>query len=64
MTRPIKIVDSDHKPIGELMTATNTEILKYISKGFTVIDRRTGEVITESDVSEVLGVSDGEMIME
>lgn len=64
MTRPIKIVDSDRKPIGELMTATNTEILKYISKGFTVIDRRTGEVITESDVSEVLGVSDGEMIME
>jgi hypothetical protein len=46
------------------MTATNTEILKSISKGFTVIDRRTGEVITESHVSDALGVSDGEMIME
>lgn len=61
--RSIKILDQQHQPIGELMTATNTDILAYLAKGFIVEDRRTGQPITEADVSSSLGVSDGELIM-
>lgn len=64
MSRSIKIVDNNQQLIGESMTATNTDILQYLAKGLTVIDKKTGDVITESDVTSTMGVSDGELIME
>lgn len=64
MTRSIKILDTDQKPIGELMTASDTDILKYLAKGLIVVDKKTGTLITESDVTNSIGVSDGEIIME
>lgn len=63
MEHSIKILDQQGQPIGELMKASETEILAYLAKGFVVKDRKTGAIITESDVSCGLGVSDGEMIM-
>ena len=41
------------------MTATQTEILQFINKGFKVIDRMTGQELTETSMSSVIGVSDG-----
>ena len=63
MERSIKILDQQRQPIGEKMTATDTEILAYLAKGFIVEDRRTGEMITEADINASIGISDGEMIM-
>ena len=64
MSRSIKIVDNNQQLIRESMTATNTDILQYLAKGLTVIDKKTGDVITESDITSTMGVSDGELIME
>lgn len=58
-TYSITILDQQGKKIGELMTATQTEILQFINKGFTVIDRMTGRELTEASMSSVIGVSDG-----
>lgn len=63
MEHSIRILDKSGQQIGELIKATDTEILQYIAKGFVVTDRKTGAVITESDISGSLGISDGEMIM-
>lgn len=59
MTYSIIILDSAGKKLGELMTATQTEILQYINKGFTVIDRTTNQPITAESISATIGVSDG-----
>ena len=58
-TYAITILDSQGKKIGELMTATQTDILQYISKGFTVKNQATNEVITQESMVDTLGVSDG-----
>ncbi len=58
-TYSITILDQQGKKVGELMTATQTEILQFINKGFTVIDRMTGRELTEASMSSVIGVSDG-----
>lgn len=63
MDRAISIRDDKNQPIGELLTASDTDILKYLAKGLKVIDKQTGELITESMITGELGVSDGEMIM-
>lgn len=64
MSRPIRILDDKDQEVGQLMTASDTDILKYIAKGFRVVDTKTGETIMESDVSASLGVSDGAIVME
>lgn len=64
MPRNVKLLDANQKIIGELMGASDTEILQCIAKGMTVVDTKTQEVITESDVTSSMGISDGEMIME
>ena len=64
MGRSVKITDQDDQLIGELMTASDTEILQYLAKGLKVFDTKSGSVITESDVTSTIGVADGEMIME
>lgn len=59
MTHAVKIMDSNNKPIGELMTASDTDILKYLQKGFVVIDTKTGAYLTEESITNELGMSDG-----
>ena len=59
----IKILDNDQKIIGEMMTATCSDITKFINKGFTVINVETGEQITLESMNDSLGVSDGAIIM-
>lgn len=63
MGRPVKIVDQNNQLIGELMTASDTDILQYLSKGLKVVDVKTGDIVTESDVTATIGVADGEMII-
>lgn len=58
-TYSINILDQQGKKIGELMTATQTEIMQLINKGFTVIDRTTSQPITEASMTSTIGVSDG-----
>ncbi len=59
MTHSVKIMDTNNKLIGKLMTASDTDILKYLEKGFVVIDTKTGAYLTEEDVTSEIGVSDG-----
>mgnify|MGYP004547169761 FL=1 len=59
MTYSIIILDNHGKKVGELMTATSDEVVKFINKGFTVIDRASGISLTEQDVMSAVGVSDG-----
>lgn len=58
-TYSIEIFDQNNKKIGELPTATSSEILQFINKGFIVIDRMTGTRMTESSITSTIGVSDG-----
>lgn len=58
-TYSIEIFDQNNKKIGELPTATSSEILQFINKGFIVIDRMTGNRMTESSITSTIGVSDG-----
>lgn len=58
-THSIQIFDNNHKSIGELMTATDTDIMKFINKGFVVIDKITGQPIVFETVNQTVGVSDG-----
>lgn len=55
----IQILDKSQKPIGELMTASPSDVLKYINKGFTVIDKSTGAELTETFINSTIGVSEG-----
>lgn len=55
----IDIIGKDGKRVGELMNASVTEILQFINKGFTVINKATGEKISESVLTSTIGVSDG-----
>lgn len=64
MSRAIRILDSNGQEIGKTQTASDTDILKYIDKGFTVVDNKSGQMITESDVSSTLGMSDGAIVLE
>ena len=57
-TYSITILDQSGKKIGELMTATQTEIMQFINKGFTVVDRSTGASITMDSLSSTIGVSE------
>lgn len=59
MTYSIKIFDTQGSVIGELPTATPQDIMKYINKGFIVVDINTNKSLTMEDVSETVGVSDG-----
>lgn len=59
----IRILDNEQHIIGEMMTATCSDITKFINKGFTVMNIETGEQITLESMNESLGVSDGAMIL-
>lgn len=55
----IKIIDSNGQAIGELMQASPEYVMKYIEKGFTVINKATNEVLTVEEMQSTVGVSDG-----
>lgn len=59
MTYSIIILDIHGDKVGELMTATRDEVLKFINKGFIVIDLASRVSLTEQDVMSAAGVSDG-----
>lgn len=59
MTYQVDILDSSNNHIGELMTASDSDILKLINKGLIVINKSNGQVIQESAVVDSIGVSDG-----
>lgn len=59
----IKILDDKQKLIGEMMTASCSDIVKFINKGFTVINIETNQEITLESMNETLGVSDGTIMM-
>lgn len=59
----IRILDNNQKIIGEMMTATCSDITKFINKGFIVMNVETGEQITLESMNDSLGVSDGAIIM-
>ena len=54
----ITILDRNGKKIGELMTATRSDIIKFINKGFTVVDNSTGMNMTSELMSSTIGVSE------
>ena len=59
MTYSIEIFSNEGKKIGELPTATESQILQYINKGFMVKDRQTGQFLSEASLTATIGVSDG-----
>ena len=54
----ITILDRNGKKIGELMTATRSDIMKFINKGFIVVDNSTGMNMTSELMSSTIGVSE------
>lgn len=44
--------------VAELMTATTGDVLKFIQKGFKVVDNMTKEELTESAVLSMVGTSE------
>ena len=59
----IRIYDNNQQFIGEMMTATCSDITKFINKGFVVMNIETGEQITIESMNQALGVSDGAILM-
>lgn len=49
--------------VGELMTATIEDLLKYLKKGLTVVEKCSGNPITEDMLNNMMGVSDGCMVI-
>ena len=60
MTFSIKILDASGNIVGELMTATPSQIQTFINKGMKVIDIHTNSELSLNDVINVdtIGVSD------
>lgn len=58
-TFSIIIKDENDQLIGELMQATSVDIIKYIEKGFVVLNKINHNVITLDDIKSTIGVSDG-----
>ena len=54
----ITILDRNGKKIGELVTGTRLDIMKFINKGFTVVDNSTGMNMTSELMSSTIGVSE------
>lgn len=59
MTYAIQIFDNNHKNVGELMTASLTDIMSLLNKGMHVVDKATGREFDINTVCQMIGVSDG-----
>lgn len=60
-TYAIRIYDQKHQKIGELMAATESQIMEYQVKGFRVENIETGILFGEKahPAHDCIGVSDG-----
>ena len=59
ITMNITVYDRTSKQVvAELMTATPNDVLKFIQKGFKVIDNFTKQELSESDVLSMVGMSE------
>ena len=63
LTYAIKILDQTDHLVGEMMTASYSDVSKFIDKGFKVIDITNGSEISKEDLDKTIGVSDGAMIV-
>ena len=52
----IKIKDSSDKIIGEMMSADNSDILKFINKGMKVIDVQTNKEFVKEELIQECGI--------
>ena len=60
MTYAIKILDNSNMIVGEMLTASKSQVEQFINKGMKVIDIHTNSELTISDlISDSVGVSDG-----
>lgn len=44
--------------VANMMTATPNDVLKFIQKGFKVVDNTTRSELTESEVLSMIGMSE------
>lgn len=49
---------SSGQVVANLMTATPSDVLKFIQKGYKVVDNMTRTELFESDVLSMIGASD------
>ena len=59
MTYNINILDENHQHVGDLMTASASDITRLLDKGMIVVDKITGQEITREMLMATIGVSDG-----
>jgi hypothetical protein len=59
MTYNINILDENHQHVGDLMTASVSDITRLLDKGMIVVDKITGQEITREMLMDTIGVSDG-----
>ena len=52
-------MDANHKHVGDLMTATQSDIINLLNKGMIVINQMDGSEITKETLMDTVGVSDG-----
>lgn len=63
MTYAIRVLDKQDHLVGEMMTASYSDVSKFIDKGFKVIDITNGSEMSKADLDNTIGVSDGAMIV-
>ena len=63
MDHAIKILDNNEKVVGKMMTASYSDLAKFINKGFKGVDMATNEELTLESMDPSIGVSDGAMIL-
>jgi len=59
MTYNVKILDSNRKHVGALMTASVQDIINLIDKGMIVINVMDNMEFTKESLMNTVGVSDG-----
>lgn len=58
MTYAIQLFDQTRHNVGELMTASATDILTFLNKGLIVVDKATGQEFNKETISAMIGVSE------
>jgi hypothetical protein len=59
MTYNVKILDSNRKHVGALMTASVQDIINLIDKGMIVVNVMDNTEFTKESLMNTVGVSDG-----
>ena len=63
MDYAIKILDDKDKIVGEMLSASYSDVAKFINKGFKVVDKTNGQELTLEQLDSSIGVSDGAMVL-